>query len=610
MEPFPSSPRLGTASHNQSCIVVSPSSPNQHHTIRNIEQENSKTNSKHLYDLETEIHDCKLHGYQYSTLQEPRRTVPKSSEKTPHKIMFPNRDTLSNLAKRSISSQTIYRHKDTTNRQKTKRSEHHCHHIDSSPPCSPKNGSRIPPPPPPPRSLKCAIKSGTAENSRQTTYEDEVQRSDANEDTTSEFEDDDDIDDNADGSQRSSPDITESSRYPNSRHRDFCSGVVLKDQAHKIYSSTHNHVYPRSDIPPESCLTCVNPNHYHHYHHQVGNFIAPITLITSSGIPGEHPKHFFLRQSTTPYLHSNVKTVVEKTQSNVEDHDHECKCKATFQTNPTNQMTLNRTLSNPTMVTVPQPYREAPQLHRYDKSVQYNTPSQIGHSHEMISSPSGPDTTTSEAAKNFQEVRSVGEGIELQYREKTDIISDNDRRRIECNMKADNEQENINQVTSENHLHDQKSGELENEMICPPPPPVPYGTLRYSSFNNRCEVNSNNLEKSNTTSSNVESSGDNSISSNSSVLATIQGEETRQNFNPNDTVYEKDFKKKTAPSNLAYNHMFKSKFTAPNSMSCTSTWNGDIHLHESPTANSSSSSSYIPPVSKELHDGNNMDSGL
>ena len=204
----------------------------------------------------------------------------------------------------------------------------------------------------------------------------------------------------------------------------------------------------------------------------------------------------------------------------------------------------------------------------------------------------------------------VGEGIELQYREKTDIISDTDRRRIECNMKAENEHENENQVTSENHLYEQKSSELENEMICPPPPPVPYGTLRYSSFNSRCEANSNNLEKSNTTSSNVESSGDNSISSNSSVLATIQGEETRQNFNPNDTVYEKDFKKKTAATNLVYNHMFKSKFTAPNSTSCTSTWNGDIHLHESPTANSSSSSSYIPPVSKELHDANNMDSGL
>lgn len=609
MEPFSSSPRLGTASHNQSCIVVSPSTPNQHHTIRNIKHESNETTTKHLYDLESEIHDCKLHGYQYSTLQDPRRALSKSSENAPHKIMFPNKNTLSNLAKRSISSQTIYRNKDSTNRQKPKSSEHHCHHLDSSPQYSPKHGSRIPPPPPPPRSLKCAMKSNMAENSRHASYTDEVQRSDANDDTTSEFEDE-DIDNTADGSQRSSPEITESSRYLNSRHRDFCSGEVVKGHTQKIYNSAHNHHFSRNDIPPESCLTCVNPNHYHHYHHQVGNFIAPITLITSSGVPGEPPKHFFLRQSATPYFHSNIKTVLEKTQSNVEGHDHECKCGATFQTNRANQMSLNRTLSNPTIVTVPQPHREAPQLHRYDKSVQHNPSSQFVPGLDVLNSPEQPDNKSSQTTKNIQEVSSDGEGTNIQYQEKVEIISENDRLRSEYNVAKDIEHENKNQITSQNYLHDKKSVELENEMICPPPPPVPYGTLRYSSFTDRFEPSSNIIEKSNTTSSNVESSGENSNSSSSSVLAGMKGEKERQNFNLNQTTYETNLKQKPAATNLVYDNMFKSKFTTPISTSCTSTWNGDVHLHESPTANSSSSSSYIPHISKDLHDGNNMDSGL
>ena len=167
-----------------------------------------------------------------------------------------------------------------------------------------------------------------------------------------------------------------------------------------------------------------------------------------------------------------------------------------------------------------------------------------------------------------------------------------------------------NQITSRNYLHDVQSIALENEMICPPPPPVPYGTLRYNSFADRLESTPNILEKSNTPSSNVESSGEYSISSNSSVLATTQTENKRQNFNLSELVTNTNSNQKSPATNLVYNHMFKSKFSTPNSTSCTTTWNGDVHLHESPTANSSSSSSYLPPVSKEIHEGNNMDSGL
>ena len=612
LEPFPSSPRLGTASHNQSCIVVSPSTPNQHHTIRNIKQENDEMTPKHLYDLDTEIHDCKLHGYQYSTLHDPRRAISKSSRRNPsHKISFPNPSTLSNLAKRSISSQTIYRHKTNANRQKGKKSEHHCHHIDSSPHESPKSGARIPPPPPPPRVLKCTIKTNPGENSRHTSYAEEIQRTGANEDTTSEFEDD-DIDDNDDGSQRSTPDTQEPSRYPNSKHRNCCVEENIKDGIQKVASiknPVHNHSFSRNVVPPESCLTCVNPNHYHHYHHQVGSFITPITLITSSGVAGEQSKHFFLRQSTTPYLHSNIKTALAATQSNVEHHEHECGCGATFQSNNSNQIALNRTLSNPTMVTVPQPHREAPQLHRYDRSEQYNPQSHLrtlDHGHEMIHSPEDQETST---IKNIHEVSSDGEIIDLEYQSKMEIISESNRLTDKHNSKTCADHDSKNQITSQNYLHDKNPVEIENELICPPPPPVPYGTLRYGPFADRSAPCSNNPEMSNTPSSNVESSGGNSNSSSSSVLAAIQTEESRPTFNLTNASYETNSSQKTATTNLVYNHMFKSKFSTPTSTSCT-TWNGDVLLHESPTANSSSSSSYLPTTLKDMQEGNNMDSGL
>ena len=143
-------------------------------------------------------------------------------------------------------------------------------------------------------------------------------------------------------------------------------------------------------------------------------------------------------------------------------------------------------------------------------------------------------------------------------------------------------------------------------MICPPPPPVPYGTLRYNTFTNIANQPSNNIEKSTTPSSNVESSYGNSNSSSSSVLPAYQNDENKH-FGLTQP-FELNLKPKPATTSLVYNHIFKSRFSNPSS-TC-SAWNGDVLLHESPTANSSSSSSYIPPLSKEANDGNNMDSGL
>jgi len=241
-------------------------------------------------------------------------------------------------------------------------------------------------------------------------------------------------------------------------------------------------------------------------------------------------------------------------------------------------------LSNPTIVTVPQPHREAPQLSRYDKS--------------------SPQCIVSQ--KSLTDINSDDENCDLGHKDNTEVVKENGRVISEYKLRKDVEYNRQNLITSPSYLHENNKIELESEMICPPPPPVPYGTLRYNSFVNTGNQVSNNVEKSTTPSSNVESSCGNSISSNSIVLPAYQNDENKQHIIIDQL--ENNMRPKPATSSLVYNHIFKSKISNPSS-TCNA-WNGDVLLHESPTANSSSSSSYIPPVSKETIDGNHMDSGL
>ena len=499
MEPRPSSPIPDSTFFKTSCIIVSPSTPDKLQTVKNTKNNHNELIENHIYDNEGVPHDCKLHGYQYSTLQKPRRSSPRGLlAKNRH---FSHKNNVSNLSTRSISSQTLYRPKNTFNRQKT---TYHCHHADSSAHTSPKV-NLIPPPPPPPRSMKCNMKLRKGDNdntSFRAIYVDEPQDSDENEDTTSEY-DEEDIEVNDEGSQRSTPEIQESSLYNNSKNHMCCKDGGKEDNVHQIASvnnpSVNTQGISRNGNSPESCLTCINPNHYHHYHHQVGNFIAPITLITTSGIPGEPPKHFFLRQTSTPYLNPNVKIPLDKTESDVEPHQHECKCGVTFQPPPPKSISLSRTLSNPTIVTVPQPHREAPQLNRYDKS----SPQCIVSQNSFVRSHETPITlnnsnTCMQQVTSVLDINSDEENSDLGHKNNTDVVKENGRVISEYKVRKEVEYNRQNLSTSPSYVNENNKIELESEMICPPPPPVPYGTLRYNSFVNTGNQASNNIEKSTT----------------------------------------------------------------------------------------------------------------
>ena len=591
-----------SASHKTSCIIVSPSPPTKHHTSRMVR---GAKNHRQKNNSEMDESDCKLHGYQYSTLREIRRNASRSSraaDKQKQSALHQNGN--SNLSKRSISSQTIYR-------QKPKKATYHCPHTDSSTPVSPKMG-RIPPPPPPPRSLRSKANLENAENDANNIEElndDELQVSDENEETTSEY-DEDEIEHNGGCSHRSTPDIQQSSLHTNPKDHQCRNGVSVKENIHKMShynSSRYNYDVPRKITPPESCLTCVNPNHYHHYHHQVGNLIAPITLITASGAHGEPHKNYFFRQASAPYSHTNVKTALASTESHAAQHQHHCRCGVTFQPPIPKSIALNRTLSNPSIVTVPQPYREAPQLHGYNKSSHPFDFSSFAHAHEE---PRTPDSSKSyvQLDSNIQDIVSDVEIDDRVEKSEIEVVDEKDEmtRKYELTKEAEHKRQ-INQITSTQYLHDRNSPtKVDGEMICPPPPPVPYGTLRYQSFGNLGNKLPNNIEKTTTPSSNVESSCGNSNSSGSSVFQAYHNDDNKQ-FTLGEP-FRDNAKLNQAKTGITYNHVLNSKFSTPASNS--SAWNGDVVLHESPTANSSSSSSYIHINTNQAIEGNNLDSGL
>jgi hypothetical protein len=201
------------------------------------------------------------------------------------------------------------------------------------------------------------------------------------------------------------------------------------------------------------------------------------------------------------------------------------------------------------------------------------------------------------------EINSDGENSDLGHKDTTEVGKENERVINDHKNQKEAQCHRQNLITSPSYMHEKTKIELDSELICPPPPPVPYGSLRYNSFVNTGNQASNNIEKSTTPSSNVESSSGNSISSNSIVLPAYQNDENKQ-YRGSDQL-ENNMRPKPATTSLVYNHIFKSKLSNPSS-TC-SAWNGDVLLHESP---SSSSSSYIPPITTEKIDGNIMDSCL
>ena len=613
LDPRTLSPLLSSSSHKTSCIIVSPSSPIQQHSLRNANHEKNGTAQQHIHDDEDDDIDCKFHGYSNSTLRGTRRGSSRASRVTNiYKRAQMHPKTSSNLARRSISSQTLYRPKTTLNRQKPKKVVHRCPHTDSSPPESPKLG-RIPPPPPPPRYLRNTIAAHRCETDIRKTAESnatEMQLSDANEETTSEY-DDDDIDEHDNDSQGSARDIQESSMHKSNQLTTCCKGAQMTEEPRKP-PSMNNPLYEygiqRKTTNQESSLTCVNPNHYHHYHHQVGNFIAPITLITTSGMAGKSPQHFFFRPPSQSYLNTSSKTQLAHTHE--DHHKHECKCGVTFQPNTSaDSLSLARTLSNPTIVTVPQPYREAPQLKRSNDSSQLFDGSHYSFSQTQEST-NAPETMTTHAQANdhVEDISSEVDNEEAGIERDCKPFSDTTRIIVEYESESEGKQDDKNKTTSKSYLHDTNPIEVEGELICPPPPPVLYGTLRYPQYLKTGDnIASNDPEKTTTPSSMVESScGANSNSSSSSIRQAYQGDGNKQYPIPEAL---ENIQKGKSVTNVVYNHVFKPKFSTPTT-SCSG-WNGDVFLHESPRASpSSSSSSYMPPNTHKSNDGENMDSGL